>query len=125
MIDDVESFRAVLDPDVLQTVDAVRSLVRQSHPGLTERIKWNAPSFALGDEDRITLGLERNGGIRVVLHRGVKKQAVEGFSFNDPAGLAKWPASDRGVVIFQSKTDVAMRASAFTDLCSRWLEATS
>jgi hypothetical protein len=92
---------------------------------LSERIKWNAPSFALGDDDRITLGLERKGGVRVVLHRGAKVQDTAGFVFEDPAKLAKWPAPDRGVIVFAEAAAVEAQAEAFSDLCTRWLEATA
>ncbi len=123
-MDDVESFRARLDPDVRETVDAIRALVHEGAPGLIERIKWNAPSFAAGDDDRITLGLERKGGVRVVLHRGAKPKSVESFRFDDPAKLAKWAAPDRGIVIFQDRNAVATREADFIDLCRRWIETT-
>lgn len=93
-------FRKYLDEATLATVDLLRSLIRDAHPQLVERIRSNAPSFALDEEDRITLGLERKGGVRVVLHRGAKRKDTAGFHFSDPAGLAMWPAADRGVVIF-------------------------
>jgi len=122
---DVERFRAALAVDTLGTVDAIRAIVSASHSGLTEGIKWNAPNFALGGNDRITLGLERGGGVRVVLHRGAKPQPLDGFSFNDGDGLAKWPSPDRGVVIFANKADVERRAGLLRGLCSRWLAITN
>jgi hypothetical protein len=124
MAGDVESFRDGLDVQTLDIVDALRAIISSSHSGLTERIKWNAPSFAIGGDDRITLGLERTGGVRVVLHRGAKPKTLGGFSFDDRDGLARWPAPDRGVVMFQSKAEVEQRAEALRDLCSRWLAAT-
>ena len=120
----IERFRAALDAETLATVDAIRAIVADSHPGLTESIKWNAPSFAVGGDDRITLGLERKGGVRVVLHRGAKPKPLAGFSFDDKDGLAKWPAPDRGVVVFQDEAEVAERAEAFRSLCASWIAAT-
>lgn len=125
MAGDVESFRAGLDVQTLDMVDAIRAIVAASHSGLKERIKWNAPSFAIGGDDRITLGLERNGGVRVVMHRGAKPRTLDGFSFDDRDGLAKWPAPDRGVIVFKDKGEVEQRADALRDLSSRWLAATS
>jgi hypothetical protein len=125
MAADVESFRAGLDVRTLDTVDAIRAIVAASRSDLTEHIKWNAPSFAIGGDDRITLGLERKGGVRVVMHRGAKPQSLGGFSFDDRHGLARWPEPDRGILVFRDKADVEKRAEAFRDLCSRWLEATS
>lgn len=119
---EVERFRAALDADTRATIDAVRAIVSTLHPGLTEGIKWNAPSFALGGTDRITLGLERAGGVRVVLHRGAKPKSLKNFTFDNSDALARWPSPDRGIVIFADKSDVDRRAGPLRDLCSRWLE---
>ena len=121
----IETFRASLDAPTLATVDALRAIIAAAGPSLTERIKWNAPSFAIGDDDRITLGLERKGGVRVVLHRGAKVQDTAGFAFADPTRLARWPAPDRGVVIFADLAAVEAAADRLSDLCVRWLEATT
>jgi hypothetical protein len=121
----VEDFRATLDPATLATADRLRAIIAAAGPQLIERIKWNAPSFALGDDDRITLGLERKGGVRVVLHRGAKVKDTAGFAFDDPAKLARWLAPDRGVVIFADSAAVEAAADLLSDLCRRWLEATA
>ena len=120
----VEAYRATLAPAVLAMVDRLRGLAAGAHPGLTERIKWNAPSFALGDEGRITLGLERKGGVRAVLHRGAKAKS-DGFAFAEPDGLAAWPAPDRGVLTFASLDEIEARADAVAGLFARWLAATA
>ncbi len=125
MADDIEAFRKRLDVQTLETVDAIRSVILACHPDLTEGLKWNAPNFALCGDDRITLGIERKGGVRVVVHRGVKPEETADFSFDDRDGLARWPAPDRGVVVFRDKADVERRAHALADLCSRWLAETS
>jgi hypothetical protein len=76
MAGDVESFRDGLDAEILDTVDAIRAIIAASHSGLTERIKWHASSFSIGADDRITLGLERKGGVRVVVHRSAKLKTL-------------------------------------------------
>ena len=92
-------------------------------PDLAESIKWNAPSFAQGGEDRITLGLEKDGGVRAVLHRGAAVR-LDGFVFGDQAGLARWPSPDRGVLKFRDAAEVEARRAALGELFTRWLEAT-
>lgn len=123
----IETFRDDLDAETRQTVDALRAAIASVGPDLVERLKWNAPSFAVppagDDDDRITLGLERKGGVRVVLHRGAKAKDATGFVFEDSAKLAKWPAADRGVVVFRDAAAVAEKREAFSDLCARWLAA--
>lgn len=121
----VDSFCAALDPVTRDTLDAIRSVVSSSRSGLSERIKWNAPSFAVGEEDRITLGLERKGGVRIVLHRGAKPKALTGFQFADPDGLARWLAPDRAILVFHDPAAVEQCADRLRDLCRRWLDATA
>lgn len=118
----IEAFRAGLDSETLATIDRLRTIVAAAHPDLVERLKWNAPSFALGDDDLITLGLERRGGVRLVLHRGAKPKNPAGFAFDDPAGLARWPAADRGVALFQGLAEVEAASEALHDLCVRWID---
>ena len=118
----IEAYRAGLAPAQLETVDRLRALAAASAPGLDERIKWNAPSFARGEIDRITLGLERSGGIRVVLHRGAKAKTPEGFSFAAPADLVTWAAPDRGIMRFSSPEEVGRRENEIGDVFRRWME---
>jgi hypothetical protein len=124
----LETFRESLDAETRAMVDALRAAVSAACPTLVERLKWSAPSFALAaagdDDDRITLGLERKGGVRVVFHRGAKVKDVSGFAFDDSAKLAKWPAVDRGVMVFADVAAVAAKLDAFSDLCVRWVERT-
>jgi hypothetical protein len=61
----------------------------------------------------------------VVLHRGAKVKDANGFAVADPAKLAKWPAPDRGVMVFPDAAAVEATAEPFADLCRRWLEATA
>ena len=117
----VEDYRASLDPAVLAMVDSLRAIVAGSHEGLSERIKWNAPSFAIDGDDRITLGLDCKGGVRVVLHRGAKSKDSADFQFEDRAGLARWAASDRGVIAFQSLAEIEARRVQLSELCRNWL----
>jgi hypothetical protein len=121
----VDEFRLRLDEQTLATVDALRSIIAGVDDGLTEHIKWNAPSFVLAGDDRITLGIERNGGVRVVLHRGAKPKDVTNFRFADFTGLAKWPAPDRGVIVFKDNAHVESCREKLQDLCARWLAVTS
>lgn len=103
-------------------IERLRAIVSAAAPHLTEEIKWNAPSYADAGQDRVTLGLERKGGYRVVLHRGAAVKA-DGFVFDDPDGLAAWPSPDRGVVRFADLDAIEARAQALGTLISRWVRA--
>lgn len=121
----VDDFRAGLNEQELAMIDALRSLVADASGDLVERIKWNAPSFAIQDEDRITLGLERKGGVRLVLHRGAKPKDAQDLAAVDVDRLAKWPAPDRGVITFKNVGEIEAKREVLSRLCRRWIEATS
>jgi hypothetical protein len=121
----VENYLAALDPAVRDDVDRLRALVAKSAPALTEEIKWNAPSFAHDGRDRVTLGLERKGGYRIVLHRGAKVAEADGFSFVDDTGLATWPAPDRGVVTLKDRARIESASADIVRLVGRWIDATA
>ena len=74
----MEAFRSALDPETLATIDALRELISAADTRLEEELKWNAPNFKLGTKHRVTLGLERKGGSRVVLNRGTPKKHNKG-----------------------------------------------
>jgi hypothetical protein len=58
-------------------IEEVRRIILDSVPELTERIKWNAPSFCLNNEDRITFQLQGKGFFRLIFHSGAKKMGKE------------------------------------------------
>jgi len=103
-------------------IEGLREIVRSVDVPWIETIKWNAPSFALDGEDRVTLGVERRGGWRVVLHRGAAAKA-DGFAFEDASGLARWPSPDRGVITIRDRSDLDAKATALAELIGRWVRA--
>ena len=119
----VDAWLDSLSPVDRDAIERLRRIVISASAGLTETIKWNAPSFADGDQDRVTLGVERKGGVRMVLHRGAAVRDAAAFVFDDPDGIAKWPSPDRGVVILRTPAEVDARGPALGPLDERWVEA--
>lgn len=120
-MNEVAEWRAKLSSAQAAAIDALRSLAVGVHPGLAETIKWNAPSFALDGEDRITFGLNPRGGYRVVLHRGAKNKPAAGFHFDDPDRLADWPSPDRGVIHLADVQEIEAKAGSLEAIFRRWL----
>ena len=120
----VEAWLAARTPEIRSAVERLRALALNAADGVTEHIKWNGPSFCIDGDDRITVGLAPKGGVRAILHRGVKVKDATGFVFWDDSGLIQWVAADRGVVTFADEAAIAARAEAFADICRRWFEAT-
>lgn len=119
----IEDFLTGLAPETRALTDRLRGLIAAAAPGLDEHIKWGAPSFRAHGDDRVTLNYAPKGGIRIILHRGVKPKA-DAFAFDDCDTLAAWPAPDRGVVTIRDAADLDAREDALATLIVRWIAAT-
>ena len=106
-------------------VAALRLVILSAVPDLVERIKWNAPSFGLGDDDRITMRLHPGDRLQLILHRGAKAGADDFFRFEDPDRLIAWAAPDRGVVTFKDVDDLARKSAALSEILRRWVACTT
>lgn len=51
-------------------ISEVRAIILGADPGITEQIKWNAPSFCYGGDDRVTMRLQPRDCLHLVFHRG-------------------------------------------------------
>ena len=123
---DVQAFLRGLKHARKDEVEAVREIILSAHPGITERIKWNAPSFCIDGDDRITFRLQPGDRVQLVFHRGARKRDdATTFSFEDGSGLLEWVARDRALVTFEDLDDVKAKRAAFKDLVRRWMIATS
>lgn len=120
----VAAFLAALRHGRAEEVERLRALILAAHPGLTEQIKWNAPSFAIDGDDRVTMRLAPGDVLQLILHRGAKVRDTTGFAFTDESGLVRWLAPDRGVVTLADADDLEAKAPAIQNLVKNWVEAT-
>jgi len=106
-------------------IEEIRGAILENIPQITERVKWNAPSFCVAGDDRITFRLQPGDRVELVFHRGAKKRAdTDTFSFSDPSGLIKWSTPDRGTIAFRDQEDVRSKLPALIDVANRWINAT-
>ena len=68
----VEDFLTNLDHPRLEDIRRIRTALVAGDAELSERIKWNAPSFGHDGNDRVTFRLQPGDRFEVVLHRGVQ-----------------------------------------------------
>ncbi|WP_307531992.1 DUF1801 domain-containing protein [Streptomyces umbrinus] len=109
-------------PSQKETIEYLRAAVLGSDPGITENVKWKAPSFLRGGEDRVTFQLRAKKGVQLIFHRGAKvKDDRADFRFSDESGLLGWISSDRATVIFQDLDDVKANEEAFVTLVRSWV----
>jgi len=121
---DVDRFMAALEHPLKDGVQQLRTAILASDDGLSEHVKWNAPSFRYGGEDRVTFRLRPSDQLQLVFHRGVavRRDAAQ-FSFPDPTGLPVWPAPDRGVLTLADQDDVDRHEEAVVALVGLWVRA--
>ena len=118
----VESFLDALEHRQADGVVRLRAALLASVPGLSEHIKWNAPSFVYDSVDRITFRLRPGDVLQLVFHRGPSvRKDVHTFAFDDPTGLLAWQTPDRGVVTFADLADVESKLEDVADLARRWV----
>lgn len=118
----VEAFLADLEHPQKPAILALRRLLLDAAPGITEHVKWNAPSFRT-TEDFATFHLRARDGVQLVLHLGAKPRPdspVRG-AIHDPAGLLTWKSADRAIVSFADHADVTARADALQALVTQWV----
>jgi hypothetical protein len=102
-------------------IESARQLVLSADPRLRERIKWNAPSFALTD-DLVTFNLRSPETLQIIMHTGAKKLATPlAITVADPAGLLRRLAPDRGIITFSSPEEIESKSAALVDLVRQWI----
>lgn len=124
----VEEFINNLNDDKRSQVDAIRDLILNAQPQLTEHIKWNAPSYALNGEDRTTFNLmNKQGVVKLVLHMGPTRKEDKGGApiMKDESGLIEWSADIRGMITFNSVEDVQSNKAALIKVFKDWLSISS
>ncbi|MFB9278102.1 DUF1801 domain-containing protein [Cohnella cellulosilytica] len=119
----VEQFLSKLEHPLKPEIEAVRRIVLAADERLTEQIKWNAPSFCVNGEDRITMNFRGKGGLLLVFHRGAKASR-DSFEFRDDTGLLEWAAADRAIVKLADRDDVEAKKERLAQAVAKWVTAT-
>jgi hypothetical protein len=120
----LEEFLNDLDDNKRQQVDALRELILQVEPKLEEHIKWNAPSYVLGGEDRITFNLmNKQSVVKLVLHMGAtRKENKKGTPVMlDESGLVEWSSDIRGMLTFTDMEAVNSSLASVKNILKSWL----
>lgn len=103
----------------------MRALILGAEPKLAEHLKWNAPSYVLDGEDRITFNLlNKEGMVKIVLHMGAtRKENKKGEPvLRDATGLIAWSSDIRGVLSFGDLADITSKQDAVAQIIKDWLK---
>lgn len=109
-------------------VDVLRDLILSTEPELKEHIKWNAPSYVVDGEDRITFNLmNKQGAVKLVLHMGAtRKEDKKGAPImKDESGLIEWSSDIRGMITVTSIEDITANISSLKNIIKDWLSIPS
>jgi hypothetical protein len=112
-----------LDHPFRSEVAELRKLILGSDERITEKIKWNAPSFCWDGEDRVTFKLQPRDCFQIVFHRGAKRSSEDGVVVSDPKGLLKWAAADRAVATVQDTEYFKTHKQDLLELVLNWMRS--
>lgn len=124
----VENFLVDQPDDKQQQIESLRSIILKTAPQLTEHIKWNAPSYMLDGEDRITFNLlNKEGLVKLVFHMGATRKEDKKAKpvMHDTSGLMEWSSDIRGMVTVTSLEDIAQKRAQLQSVISQWLAVPS
>ncbi|MEO5691396.1 MAG: DUF1801 domain-containing protein [Candidatus Saccharimonadales bacterium] len=120
----IEEFLNDLDEDKRRQVELLRGSILKTEPQLEEHIKWNAPSYVLNGEDRITFNLmNKQDVVKLVLHMGAtRKEDKKGIPvMHDDTGLIEWNSDIRGMITFTSGDDIDSKSTSLKKIIKYWL----
>eukprot|EP01036_Dinobryon_divergens_P054703 gene54703-73091_t len=87
-------------------IERLREIIFEADPALRDQIKWNAPSFGIDGEDRITFRLQPGDKLDLIFHRGAEVKDSADFNFTDDDELVTWLSPDRGIIRFGDAADI-------------------
>jgi hypothetical protein len=109
---EVDTYMDRLDHPLKAEVEAVRQIIKGVHAGITEQIKWNAPSFGY-KEHLATFNLHARQHVHLVFHNG----AV----LSDTSGLLQGNYPDRRMAYFTDMADVLAQKPALEKVVKVWI----
>ncbi len=123
----VTAYLAALPQARREVVMALRDLIRSAAPDLHEHIKWNAPSYQFGGDDRITFNLSKPNLVQIVFHRGAKAVDTKTGKrlIDDDSGYLRWATDQRAYVAFTALSEVEARREWLAGFVPRWIAAVS
>ena len=120
----IADIMSALDEDARKQVQLLRDIIASLEVDLTEHVKWNAPSYVLHGEDRITMNLRNKQGlVKLVLHMGATRPENKKGDpvLADDEGLVEWASDIRGLVALADVDDLRAKEPALRRVLTRWL----
>lgn len=118
---DVPALMAALDHPLKPDIEAVRAAILSLDKGISEGVKWNAPSFRAADWFA-TIHVRPSKSVQVILFTGVKVKSTAKtvLKIDDPTGMLKWLAKDRAMATLAGEFKPAL--AAFKKIAKQWIK---
>ena len=120
----VAEFMSNVDEPKKSQVELLRNIIFSVHPNVTEHIKWNAPSYVLEGEDRVTFNLiNKENVVKLIIHMGAtqKEEKKAKPILSDDTGIVEWNSNIRGTLSFADIEDVKAKAGLVDTVLRDWL----
>jgi len=117
----VDALLAGLEHPLRADIEALRGVVLAASDGIGEEVKWNSPSFYLG-EHFATMRLNGKVPLQLILHLGAKKATLPSGAVQDPDGFLQWLGPDRACINFSVPGDVGRRKDALAAILRQWIQ---
>lgn len=115
---------AALEHPLKAEAEALRViLLGLKAPTLDESVKWNAPSYAIGNTHCVTFNFGDRKSIRLIFHCDTLRKEAKGAppAFADETGLLAWQSDIRAIAAFRSMEEVAAAKKVLPGLVKRWV----
>lgn len=110
---EVDAFMAGLDHPFKAEVQAVRDIIKNVNGGITEQIKWAAPSFSYKGY-MVTFNLWAKQHVHLVFHNGA--------ILSNESGLLEGDYPDRRMAYFRSMAEVEAKRPALENAVREWVQ---
>jgi hypothetical protein len=111
--DEVDAWLATYDNPQLPLLAAVRAVVLDVDPRVTETIKWQAPTFVYRG-NIASFFPKAKAHVALMFHTGA--------TLDDPTGLLEGDGAVSRVARFQDAEDLAAKKDALQGLIRAWIE---
>lgn len=123
---EVTNFLDQINPSLRGEIECLRSIIMSTGMNLSEGIKWNAPSYSINGNDRITLRINSPKMIQIIFHRGAKVQEQPPERIlDDKYTILLWKENDRAIASFKSLNEIQDNILILKEIITKWIESTT
>jgi len=110
--EEVDAFMKELDHPFKVEVEAIRKIIKKVNKGITEQVKWKAPSFSYKGY-LVTFNLWEKKRVHLVFHNGA--------ILTDKGGLLEGDYPDRRMMYFSDMKDVKAKKAVLESFVKEWI----